>query len=173
MVKITPQISIIIGDETDKVIIKETEKVLVEYGVPFEINIFKPENIKQQMTDFAANAYSKGIRVIIAGTAGNFDFTASVADAIAIPVIGVPMRSATSTNNLESVFKQLQQPLSSAIATVALDSGQNAGLLAVQLLATNDPKLMQKILDFKENLKNKILKANEEMAKIKFDYRTN
>ena len=173
MKKTAPQVGIIIGNEADKAIMKEAEKVLIEYGVPFEVNVFKPEQIKQQLANFAKNAHSKGICVIIAGTAGDFNFTATVADSIAIPVVGVPMRSTTSANNLESVFRKLQQPLPSAIATVALDSGQNAGILAVQILATNDAKLMKKILDFKENLKNKILKANEEMSEIKFDYRTN
>ncbi len=173
MIDTTPIASIIIGNETDKAIMKEAEKVLVEYNIPFEVIILKPELVEQEIAKYATNAYSKGIRVIIAGSAGNFDFITAVANGIAIPVVGVPMRSTTSANNLESVFTKLQQPLSSAIATVALDSGQNAGILAVQILATNDANLTNQILNFKENLKNKILKANEEMSEIKFDYRTN
>ncbi len=166
------KVSIVIGNESDMPIMNEAIKILEEYGVPFEVKVFEPDQVKIQMAEFSKALSSKGIKVVIAGTRGNFDFIATVASSIAVPVVGVPMRSITSPNNLESVFSTLQQPNSAPIATVALDSGQNAGILAVQILATSDALLMQKILTFKENLKNKILKADQEMTEIKFEYRT-
>lgn len=169
----SPKASIIIGSETDKAIIQQAETILNEYLVPFETTLIAPNNIEAQIASITQKFHLEGTRVIIAGTRGNFDFVNKIAASTAIPVIGIPMRSDTEANSLESVFTALQQPLSTPIASVALDSGHNAGILAVQILATNDDVLMEKIVAFKESLKNKILKADKELSAIKFEYRTN
>lgn len=165
------KVSIIMGNESDQPIMEEAAKILKEYGVSFEYIVFDPQQMNDQLSSFTETASNDGTKLIIAGAGGNFNFVTQIANSTAIPVIGIPMRSQTGGNDLASVFSIMQQPLNAPIATVALDSGQNAGILAVQILGTMDASLMNRIIEFKENLKNKILKANEDMKEIKFDYR--
>ena len=167
------KVGIIIGNELDLSIMQEATKVLSEYGIDFEVTTFIPEMLDIQLPTYAKEAYLRGVRVIIAGTRGDANYSNSVASYFNIPTIGIPCKVLNSHNSLESLFSVLQQPNEHAVANVAFDSGQNAGILAVQILALSNTSLQKKILSFKENLKMKILKANEELSKIKFDYKTN
>ncbi len=167
------KVGIIMGGQSDELIMQEAIKVLNEYEVPFETKIIGSVDIKKQMPEFAREAYSRGVRVVIAGTRGEADFSNAVASYFSIPTIGIPCRSLDSSNTLQSLFSILQQPNEFAVANVAFDSGQNAGILAVQVLALSNEVLQKKILAFKESLKNKILKANEELSQVKFENKTN
>lgn len=169
----TPKVSIIMGSTSDMPIMQEAAKVLNEFQIPFEINALSAHRVPEQVADFAKNAHKKGIRVIIAGAGGAAHLPGVVAAFTPLPVVGVPCRSSISIDGWDSVLSILQMPPGIPVATVALDGGQNAGILAVQLLATGDDALLQKVADYKENLKKKILKANEELSAIKFDYKTN
>lgn len=161
------------GSTSDMPIMQEAAKILNEFKIPFEINALSAHRVPEQVADFAKNAHAKGIRVIIAGAGGAAHLPGVVAAFTPLPVIGVPCRSSISIDGWDSVLSILQMPPGIPVATVALDGGQNAGILAVQILAAGDDALLQKVIDFKENLKNKILKANQELASIKFDYKTN
>jgi 5-(carboxyamino)imidazole ribonucleotide mutase len=169
----TPKVSIIMGSTSDMPIMQEAAKILNEFKIPFEINALSAHRVPEQVADFAKNAHSKGIRVIIAGAGGAAHLPGVVAAFTPIPVIGVPCRSAISIDGWDSVLSILQMPPGIPVATVALDGGQNAGILAVQILAAGNDELLQKVIDFKENLKNKILKANKELSEVKFEFKTN
>lgn len=169
----TPKVSIIMGSTSDMPIMQEAAKVLNEFKIPFEINALSAHRVPEQVADFAKNAHLKGIRVIIAGAGGAAHLPGVIAAFTPLPVIGVPCRSSISIDGWDSVLSILQMPPGVPVATVALDGGQNAGILALQMLAIGDETLLKQIVDFKENLKKKILKANEDFAGIKFEYKTN
>ncbi|MEI6488029.1 MAG: 5-(carboxyamino)imidazole ribonucleotide mutase [Bacteroidota bacterium] len=169
----TPKVSIIMGSTSDMPIMQEAAKILNEFKIPFEINALSAHRVPDQVAEFARTAHSKGIQVIIAGAGGAAHLPGVVAAFTPLPVIGVPCRSSISIDGWDSVLSILQMPPGIPVATVALDGGMNAGILAVQILATGDSALLQKVIDFKENLKNKILKANKELSEIKFEYKTN
>jgi 5-(carboxyamino)imidazole ribonucleotide mutase len=168
-----PKVSIIMGSTSDMPIMQEAAKILNEFKIPFEINALSAHRVPEQVAEFAKGAQTKGIRVIIAGAGGAAHLPGVVAAFTPLPVIGVPCRSSISIDGWDSILSILQMPPGIPVATVALDGGQNAGILAVQMLATGDDALLKKVINFKENLKNKILKANQEISEIKFEYRTN
>lgn len=169
----TAKVSIIMGSTSDMPIMQEAAKILNDFKIPFEINALSAHRVPEEVANFAKHAYSKGIRVIIAGAGGAAHLPGVVAAFTPIPVIGVPCRSSISIDGWDSVLSILQMPPGIPVATVALDGGQNAGILAVQILAAGDEELMKKVIAFKENLKNKILKANTELAEVKFEFKTN
>jgi 5-(carboxyamino)imidazole ribonucleotide mutase len=169
----TPKVSIIMGSTSDMPIMQEAAKILNEFKIPFEINALSAHRVPESVAEFAKNAHSKGVRVIIAGAGGAAHLPGVVAAFSPLPVIGVPCRSSISIDGWDSVLSILQMPPGIPVATVALDGGQNAGILAVQILAAGDAELLKKVVDYKENLKNKILKANKELAEVKFDFKTN
>jgi len=169
----TPKVSIIMGSTSDMPIMQEAAKILNEFKIPFEINALSAHRVPEQVAEFAKSAHTKGIRVIIAGAGGAAHLPGVVAAFTPLPVIGVPCRSSISIDGWDSVLSILQMPPGIPVATVALDGGQNAGILAVQILAAGDDALLEKVIAFKENLKKKILKANQELTEIKFEYKTN
>lgn len=169
----TPKVSIIMGSTSDMPIMQEAAKILNEFQIPFEINALSAHRVPEQVADFAKNAHAKGIRVIIAGAGGAAHLPGVVAAFTPIPVIGVPCRSAISIDGWDSVLSILQMPPGIPVATVALDGGQNAGILAVQILAAGNDEILKKVIAYKENLKNKILKANKELSEVKFEFKTN
>jgi 5-(carboxyamino)imidazole ribonucleotide mutase len=173
IVSMTPKVSIIMGSTSDMPVMQEAAKILNEFKIPFEINALSAHRVPDAVAEFAKNAHLKGVRVIIAGAGGAAHLPGVVAAFSPIPVIGVPCRSSISIDGWDSVLSILQMPPGIPVATVALDGGQNAGILAVQILAAGNDELLKKVVDFKENLKNKILKANKELSEVKFDFKTN
>jgi 5-(carboxyamino)imidazole ribonucleotide mutase len=168
------KVGIITGSEGDSAVIVESIKILNEYDIAFETNIVNKHNIRESLPSLADELYKNGVRVVIAGTKGDANFSNIIASYFNIPTVGIPLRNDEhSPNNLESIFSVLQQPNEHAVANVAFDSGQNAGILAVQILALNNQALQNKVIVLKENLKNKILKANQELTQVKFKYKTN
>lgn len=168
-----PLVSIIMGSTSDMPVMQEAAKILDQFQIPFEINALSAHRVPEQVMDFAKNAYSRGIRVIIAGAGGAAHLPGVVAALTPTPVIGVPCRSSISLDGWDSLLSIVQMPPGIPVATVGVDGGQNAGILAVQMLATGDEKLMLEIKAFKENLKSKILKANDELKAHKFKFRVN
>ncbi len=168
-----PQVSIIMGSTSDMPVMQEAAKILNQFKIPFEINALSAHRVPEQVAEFAKNAHSKGIKVIIAGAGGAAHLPGVVAAFTPLTVIGVPCRSSISIDGWDSVLSILQMPPGIPVATVALDGAMNAGILAVQIIATGNPDLLNKVIEFKENLKNKILSANKELSEIKFEYKTN
>ncbi|MBI2268881.1 MAG: 5-(carboxyamino)imidazole ribonucleotide mutase [Bacteroidetes bacterium] len=165
------KVSIIMGSTSDMPVMQEAAKILDQFQIPFEINALSAHRVPEQVMDFAKNAYMRGIRVVIAGAGGAAHLPGVVAALTPIPVIGVPCRSTISLDGWDSLLSIVQMPPGIPVATVGVDGGQNAGILAVQILATGDDKLLSEVSKFKENLKTKILKANEELKQHKFKFR--
>jgi 5-(carboxyamino)imidazole ribonucleotide mutase len=168
-----PKVSIIMGSTSDLPIMKEAAKVLEEFEIPFEINALSAHRTPEQAMDFAKGAYDRGVRVIIAGAGGAAHLPGVIASLTPLPVIGVPVKASISIDGWDSILSILQMPPGIPVATVGLDGARNAGILAAQILATGDPRLITKILAFKESLKNKIIEANEELKTIKYKFKTN
>ena len=167
------KVSIIMGSTSDLPIMEEAAKILNEFQIPFEINALSAHRTPDKVMEFAKNAYNNGIRVIIAGAGGAAHLPGVIAALTPLPVIGVPIKAGISIDGWDSILSILQMPPGIPVATVSLNGAMNAGILAVQILASSDPELLKKVLDFKSNLAKKIEKANEEMAKIKFDFKVN
>lgn len=167
------QVSIIMGSTSDMPIMQEAAKILDQFKIPFEINALSAHRVPEQVVEFAKNAHTKGIKVIIAGAGGAAHLPGVVAALTPCPVIGVPCRSNISLDGWDSLLSIVQMPPGIPVATVGVDGGQNAGILAVQILASGDGNLLKQVTDFKENLKTKILKANEELKQHKFQFRVN
>ncbi len=167
------QVSIIMGSTSDMPVMQEAAKILDQFEIPFEINALSAHRVPEEVADFAKNAHKKGIRVIIAGAGGAAHLPGVVAAFTPLPVIGVPCRSNISMDGWDSLLSIVQMPPGIPVATVGVDGGQNAGILAVQILAATDDALSSKVLEFKENLKKKILKANEELKQHTFKFRVN
>jgi len=167
------EVSIIMGSTSDMPVMQEAAKILDLFEIPFEINALSAHRVPEQVADFAKNAHQKGIRVIIAGAGGAAHLPGVIAAFSPLPVIGVPCRSAISLDGWDSLLSIVQMPPGIPVATVGVDGGQNAGILAAQILFTGDDSKIKKITDFKHNLKNKILKANEELKQFKFKFRVN
>ncbi|MBE0642397.1 MAG: 5-(carboxyamino)imidazole ribonucleotide mutase [Bacteroidales bacterium] len=166
-----PLVSIIMGSTSDLPVMEQACKVLDELHIPFELNALSAHRTPDRVHDFAVNARERGIKVIIAGAGGAAHLPGVVAAYTPLPVIGVPVRSTISIDGWDSILSILQMPPGIPVATVGLDAAQNAGLLAVQIIATGDPEVMERMVQYKGKLGQKIIKANEELAAVSFKFR--
>jgi 5-(carboxyamino)imidazole ribonucleotide mutase len=165
----TPLVSIIMGSTSDLPVMEDAAKVLNELKIPFEINALSAHRTPDKVEEFAKSAAGRGVKVIIAGAGMAAHLPGVIAAMTPLPVIGVPIKA--SLDGLDSLLAIVQMPPGIPVATVAINGARNAGILAAQIIATGEPELMNKMLLFKEELKDKIIKANEDLAKIKFDYK--
>jgi 5-(carboxyamino)imidazole ribonucleotide mutase len=164
-----PLVSIIMGSTSDLPIMKEAADILNEFQIPFEINALSAHRTPEEVEKFSKGAYDKGIRVIIAGAGMAAHLAGVVSSMTPLPVIGVPIKN--SLDGLDALLAMVQMPPGIPVATVAINGARNAGILALQILATDNPDLYQKLVAFKQDLKKKIVKANEELDLVKYDYR--
>jgi len=168
-----PKVSIIMGSASDMPVMEEAAKVLNEMRIPFEINALSAHRTPDQVLDFARNAHKRGGKVIIAGAGGAAHLPGVVAALTPLPVIGVPVKSSNSIDGWDSILSILQMPAGIPVATVALDGARNAGILAIQIIGTGEPDVQQAMVEFKQNLARKVVAANQELAKVKFEFKTN
>ncbi|GAB1374147.1 MAG: 5-(carboxyamino)imidazole ribonucleotide mutase [Bacteroidales bacterium] len=166
-----PLVSIIMGSTSDMGVMKQAADFLNEMEIPFEINALSAHRVPQQVMAFAENAASRGVKVIIAGAGGAAHLPGVVAAITPLPVIGVPVNSSNSIDGWDSILSILQMPAGIPVATVALDGARNAAILALQILATGDEKRMRQMVNFKNDLAKKIVKANEELDEIKYSFK--
>ncbi|MBO7203589.1 MAG: 5-(carboxyamino)imidazole ribonucleotide mutase [Bacteroidales bacterium] len=169
----TPIVSIIMGSTSDLGVMKSAAEFLDQMEIPFEINALSAHRVPEQVMEFAQNAHKRGVKVIIAGAGGAAHLPGVIAAYTPLPVVGVPIKSSNSIDGWDSVLSILQMPAGIPVATVALDGAKNAAILAVQMIATGDPALMEKIVEFKKELAQKIDKANVEMRKIEYKFKVN
>ncbi|MFN3528579.1 MAG: 5-(carboxyamino)imidazole ribonucleotide mutase [Bacteroidia bacterium] len=151
------KVGIIMGSSSDLPIMKEAAAVLEELGVGYELTIVSAHRTPDRMYDYAQKAAGKGIEVIIAGAGGAAHLPGMVAAITPLAVIGVPIKSSNSIDGWDSVLSILQMPAGVPVATVALNGARNAGILAAQVVAAHDAVTLQRIREFKEKLKNKVL----------------
>jgi len=156
-------VSIIMGSASDLTVMGEAANVLNELNVPFEMTVVSAHRTPERMMEHASGAAARGIKVIVPGAGGAAHLPGMTASLTHLPVIGVPIHSRNSIDGWDSVLSILQMPAGVPVATVALDGGRNAGILAAQIVATADDALAQRIMDFKQSLKDKVLQSISEV----------
>ena len=154
--KSPPLVSIIMGSASDLPIMEKAAAVLDELSVSYEMTVVSAHRTPERMMEHARKARSRGICVIIAGAGGAAHLPGMTASITPLPVIGVPILSSNSIDGWDSVLSILQMPSGVPVATVALDGGRNAGILAAQMVAIGDAALMDRMETFKEALKMKV-----------------
>lgn len=150
-------VGIIMGSKSDLRVMQEAADVLSLLNVPFEISVVSAHRTPDRMFEYAKGAASRGVQVIIAGAGGAAHLPGMTASLTPLPVIGVPIKSSNSIDGWDSVLSILQMPAGVPVATVALDGARNAGILAAQIVAVADAQLMQRIAQFKDELKKKVM----------------
>ena len=151
------------GSVSDLPLMQEAAKILDQFEIPYEINALSAHRTPEVVMELAKGASARGIKVFIAGAGGAAHLPGVVAALTPCPVIGVPIKSSNSIDGWDSVLSILQMPGGIPVATVALNGAQNAGILAAQILGTGDKKILDKIIEYKKSLKEKVLKANEDI----------
>ena len=164
-----PLVSIIMGSTSDWPVMKKAAVFFDEMEIPFEVNALSAHRTPDEVEHFAKNATKNGIKVIIAGAGMAAHLPGVLAALTPIPVIGVPING--SLDGLDSLLAIVQMPPGIPVATVAVNGSLNAGILAAQMIATGDSEIFEKTVKYKENLKEKIVKANKELSSKEFKYR--
>ena len=159
----TPLVGIIMGSDSDLTVMKEAAVVLENFGIEYEINIISAHRTPELMAEYASNAHLRGIKVIIAGAGGAAHLPGMTAAYSPLPVIGVPVKL-KSLDGLDSLMSIVQMPGGVPVATVAIDQAKNAGILAAQILATSDSSLLQKIIEYKNSLREMVLAKNKNLS---------
>lgn len=167
----TPIVSIIMGSTSDLPVMKKAADLLNEFQIPFEMHALSAHRTPKEVEEFANGAAGRGIKVIIAGAGMAAHLAGVVAAMTPLPVIGVPLTG--SLEGLDAMLAMIQMPPGIPVATVALNGAMNAGILAVQILSVGDPVLAEKFVVYKKNLAQKIVKANAELAELKYEYKCN
>jgi len=166
-----PLVSIIMGSTSDLPVMEKAAQVLNDFKIPFEINALSAHRTPEEVEKFAKGAAARGIKVIIAAAGMAAHLPGVIAAMTPLPVIGVPIKA--SLEGLDSIFSILQMPPGIPVATVGVNAAQNAGILAAQIIGTGNQTVLEEIVAHKENLKKKIVEANEELKKVSFPYKTN
>lgn len=166
-----PVVSIIMGSTSDLPIMEKAAKFLDEMEIPFEINALSAHRTPEEVEIFAKGAAKKGIKVIIAAAGMAAHLPGVIASMSTIPVIGVPIKA--SLEGMDALLAIVQMPPGIPVATVGINGALNAAILALQIIATGDESAQVKMAKYKSELKDKISKANEELALIKYKYKTN
>ncbi len=157
------KVAVIMGSTSDLPVMQAAIDVLKELKIETTVDVVSAHRTPQKMFDFASNAHKNNIAVIIAGAGGAAHLPGMVASLSPLPIIGVPVKSSNSIDGWDSVLSILQMPGGVPVATVALDGAKNAGILAAQILGATQPDILQRIVDFKESLKKKVMDAAASM----------
>ena len=155
------KVGIIMGSDSDLSIMQEAIDVLKSFGVDTEVDIVSAHRTPEKLFTYASQAHKRGVKAIIAGAGGAAHLPGMVASMSPLPIIGVPVKSRNSIDGWDSVLSILQMPAGVPVATVALDGAKNAGILAAQILGSSDSEILNKVISFKEGLKQKVIKAAE------------
>ena len=156
-----PQVGIIMGSSSDLKVMKDAADVLNELGIEYEMTVVSAHRTPERMFEYAKTAADRGLKVIVAGAGGAAHLPGMVASLTPLPVIGVPIKSSNSIDGWDSILSILQMPNGVPVATVALNAAKNAGILAAQIIGSSDKAVLQRIADFKESLKDKVMDSKE------------
>ena len=168
----TPIVSIIMGSTSDLPVMEKAAQLLNDMQVPFEMNALSAHRTPEAVEQFAKNAAARGIKVIIAAAGMAAARPGVIAANTTLPVIGVPVKGSV-LDGVDALYSIIQMPPGIPVATVAINGAMNAAILAVQMLALSDARLAEAFAAYKEGLKQKITKANEELREVKYEYKTN
>jgi 5-(carboxyamino)imidazole ribonucleotide mutase len=164
-------VSIIMGSTSDLKVMEKAAAFFEEMEIPFEMNALSAHRTPAEVEEFAKNAEANGLKVIIAGAGMAAHLPGVIASMTPLPVIGVPINA--SLDGLDALLAIVQMPPGIPVATVGINGALNAAILAAQMMATGDNSMMDKIKTYKENLKQKIVKANEDLSKVAYTFKTN
>lgn len=164
------RVGIIMGSQSDWKVMVAAAELLESLEVPFEVQVVSAHRTPEYMADYALAASERGLKVIIAGAGGAAHLPGMVAAHTILPVIGVPVKSSNSIDGWDSILSILQMPNGVPVATVALNAAQNAGILAAQILATNDEILSEKLDNFKANQRKKVEASQQELNLDRFKF---
>lgn len=163
------KVSIIMGSTSDLPVMEAAAKFFEQMEIPFEINALSAHRTPKEVEEFAVNAHKRGIKVIIAGAGMAAHLPGVIAAMTPLPVIGVPIKS--SLEGMDATLAMIQMPPGIPVATVAINGALNAAVLALQIMSVGDAELQQKVIGYKESLKDKIVKANQELKKLEYRYK--
>lgn len=166
----SPIVSIIMGSTSDLPVMEKAALLLNDMQVPFEINALSAHRTPEAVEAFAKGAQARGIKVIIAAAGMAAALPGVIAANTTLPVIGVPIKGSV-LDGVDALYSILQMPPGIPVATVAINGAMNAAILAIQMLALSDARLAASFAAYKEGLKKKIEKANEELKEIKYEYK--
>jgi phosphoribosylaminoimidazole carboxylase, PurE protein len=158
-------VGIIMGSDSDLPTMAGAIAVCEEFNIPHEVAIVSAHRTPERMFEYAKTAHLRGLKVVIAGAGGAAHLPGMVASLTPLPVIGVPVTTRT-LQGVDSLYSIVQMPGGIPVATVAIGNAKNAGLLAVQILASHDPELLQKVQDYRENLKQSVLEKQERLDQV-------
>jgi 5-(carboxyamino)imidazole ribonucleotide mutase len=158
------QVGIIMGSKSDLPVMQKAIDILKGFGIESDVKIVSAHRTPEIMFEYAKNARTNGIKVIIAGAGGAAHLPGMVASISTLPIIGVPVKSRNSIDGWDSILSILQMPEGVPVATVALNGASNAGIIAAQILALNDSKIFEKLSQYKESLKEKVIKSNKDLV---------
>ncbi|MDU1904851.1 MAG: 5-(carboxyamino)imidazole ribonucleotide mutase [Dysgonomonas sp.] len=166
-----PVVAIIMGSTSDLPVMEKAAKFFDEMEIPFEMNALSAHRTPQEVEEFAKNAKDKGIKVIIAAAGMAAHLPGVIASMTTLPVIGVPINS--SLDGLDALLAIVQMPPGIPVATVGINGSLNAAILALQMISADNKEIQDKLVAYKNDLKSKIVKANEELAKVSYKFKTN
>lgn len=146
-----PLVGIIMGSDSDLPTMRPAAEICLEFGIPFEMRVVSAHRTPGDMADYGKTAHERGIKVIIAGAGGAAHLPGMTAAYSPLPVIGVPVKSST-LSGVDSLHSVVQMPPGVPVATVAIGGGKNAGLLAMQILGVENPEILQKMIEYKEQM---------------------
>ncbi len=164
-------VSVIMGSTSDLPVMEKACKLLDEMQVPFEVNALSAHRTPAAVEEFARGAKGRGVKVIIAGAGMAAALPGVIAASTPLPVIGVPIKG--MLDGLDAMLSIIQMPPGIPVATVGVNGAQNAALLAVEMLSLADEDLAARLVAYKESLKDKIEKANKDLAEVKYRYKVN
>ena len=166
-----PTVSIIMGSTSDLPVMEKAAKFLDEMGIFFEMNALSAHRTPAEVEQFATQAKSRGVKVILAGAGMAAALPGVIAANTTIPVIGIPIKG--MLDGLDAMLSIIQMPPGIPVATVGVNGAQNAAILAAEMLALSDDALAQRLADYKEGLKQKIVKANQDLSVVSYTHKTN
>ena len=166
-----PLVSIIMGSTSDLPVMEKAAKLLNDNEIPFEINALSAHRTPDEVEKFARGAAERGIKVIIAGAGMAAHLRGVIAAMTPLPVIGVPINA--SLDGMDALLAIVQMPPGIPVATVGINGALNAGILAMQMLGVNNNEVFEKTVAYKAGLKEKIVKANKDLAQVKYEFKTN
>ncbi|MBR1838066.1 MAG: 5-(carboxyamino)imidazole ribonucleotide mutase [Bacteroidaceae bacterium] len=159
------------GSTSDLPIMEKAAQQLDALQIPFEMHALSAHRTPNEVETFARQAAPRGLRVVIAAAGMAAALPGVIAAQTTLPVIGVPIKG--MLDGLDALLSIVQMPPGIPVATVGVNAAQNAALLAAQIIAQTDPQVAERLIQFKDSLKDKIVKANEQLASVKYDNKTN
>lgn len=161
-----PMVGIIMGSDSDLDVLKESARALEELNIPFELTVVSAHRTPKRLFDYASAAHKRGLKVLIAGAGGAAHLPGMAASLSPLPVIGVPVKSRISIDGWDSLLSIVQMPPGIPVATVAIDGARNAGILAAQILATGDKKILKSIQSMKSKLSAEVFRKVNKLERL-------